>query len=411
MSVSITADQARRIALWRQGLLGTPPRPGMPAGQERRVHDMVRSLGAVQLDTISVLARTHELVAYARFGAVERSAIEAAYWNGDSSFEYWSHAACILPVESWPLFAFRRRHYARRGIRWHEVTKSSLDSVLARLRSDGPLTTKDIGGAKASGYWWDWSDSKIAMEYLLDVGLVVCTTRVGWRRVYDLAERVIPRGMRERHGWCEDDGIVGPSDEECVRELVGASADVLGIGTVDDIADVHRLSKADVRRHATELGLVPVTVRGWNDPALATVAALEWLDHGSRIRSRTTLLSPFDSIIWHRPRTQRLFGMHHRLEAYTPAAKRVHGYFAMPVLHRGALVARVDPKREGSVLVAARITLEHGNVANAATGVAAALVEAARWVGCSDIRIDEVIPASAAREVRAALKDARRLAS
>ncbi|MFM8156484.1 MAG: winged helix-turn-helix domain-containing protein [Actinomycetes bacterium] len=411
MSVSITADQARRIALWRQELLGSAPKPGRPAAQEQRVHDMVRSLGAVQLDTISVLARTHELVAYARFGAVKRSAIEAAYWNGDSSFEYWSHAACILPVESWPLFSFRRRHYARRGIRWHEVTKKSLDTVLARLRSDGPLTTKDIGGAKASGYWWDWSDSKIAMEYLLDVGQVVCTSRVGWRRVYDLAERVIPQGLREQRGWGDDDGIVGPSDEECVRALVGASADVMGVGTVDDIADVHRLSKADVRRHSADLGLVPVTVRGWSDPALATTDALEWLDRGSRMRSRTTLLSPFDSIVWHRPRTQRLFGMQHRLEAYTPAPKRVHGYFAMPVLHRGALVARVDPKREGSVLVAARVTLEEGPVADAAAGVATALVEAARWVGCEEIRIDEVIPSSATREVRAALNDARRLAS
>ena len=411
MSVSITADQARRIALWRQGLLGTPPRPGKPAAQEQRVHSMVRSLGAVQLDTISVLARTHELVAYARFGALERSAIESAYWNGDSSFEYWSHAACILPVESWPLFAFRRRHYANRGTRWHQVTKKSVDTVLARLRSDGPLTTKDIGGAKASGEWWDWSDSKIAMEHLLDTGVVVCSSRVGWRRVYDLAERVIPASLRSRRGWVEDAGIVGPTDEECIRSLVLASADVMGVGTADDIADVHRLTKSDIRRHATDLGLVSVQVRGWTEPAWATTESLEWLDGSSRARSRTTLLSPFDSIIWHRPRAQRLFGMHHRLEAYTPAPKRVHGYFAMPVLHRGELVARVDPKREGSVLVAARVTVEEGPVRVAAEGVATALVEAARWVSCDDVRIDEVFPASAEREVRQALKEARRLAS
>lgn len=411
MGVSITSDQARRIALWRQGLLGSVPRAGSSAKQECRVHDMLRSLGAVQLDTISVLARTHELVAYARFGALNRGAIEAAYWNGDSSFEYWSHAACLLPVESWPLFAFRRRHYARRGIRWHEVAPKSIDGVLARLRSDGPLTTKDIGGAKASGYWWDWSDSKIAIEYLLDTGVVVCTSRVGWRRVYDLAERVIPTSLRTQRGWCDDEGIVGPSDEECIRALVQAGADVMGVGTADDIADVHRISKVDVRRHAAELGLESVKVSGWKDPAFATPEALEWLSSGAKARSRTTLLSPFDSIIWHRPRTQRLFGMHHRLEAYTPASKRVHGYFAMPVLHRGELVARVDPKREGTVLVASRVTLEEGSVSNAAQGVAAALIEAAGWVGCGDIRIDAVVPSSAAREVRAALKDARRLVS
>ena len=411
MSVSITSDQARRVALWRQDLLGAAPKVGNTAMQESRVHGMLRSLGAVQLDTISVLARTHELVAYARFGALDRGAIEAAYWNGDSSFEYWSHAACILPVETWPLFAFRRRHYARRGIRWHEVTPKSIESVLDRLRSDGPLTTKDIGGAKASGYWWDWSDSKIAIEYLLDTGVVVCTSRVGWRRVYDLAERVIPDALRTQAGWCDDEGIVGPSDEECTRALVLAGAEVMGVGTADDIADVHRISKVDVRRHASELGLESIKVSGWKEPAFATPAALAWLSSGAKARSRTTLLSPFDSIIWHRPRTQRLFGMHHRLEAYTPAPKRVHGYFAMPVLHRGELVARVDPKREGAVLVASRVTLEEGPVPQAAQGVAAALMEAARWVNCDDIRIDAVIPSSAAREVRAAVKDARRLVS
>jgi uncharacterized protein YcaQ len=371
---------------------------------------MLRSLGAVQLDTISVLARTHELVAYARFGAIDRGAIESAYWNGDSSVEYWSHAACILPIESWPLFAFRRRHFARRGIRWHEVSQKSIETVLARLGSEGPLTTKDIGGAKSSGEWWDWSDSKIAIEYLLDTGVVVCTSRVGWRRVYDLAERVIPSSLRNRRGWRDDEGIIGPSDEECIRALVFAGAEVMGVGTIDDIADVHRISKADVSRHAPELGLVAVSVSGWRESAWATPASLEWLESGARPRSRTTLLSPFDSIIWHRPRTQRLFGMQHRLEAYTPAPKRVHGYFAMPVLHRGELVARVDPKREGATLVASRVTLEEGSVSNAAEGVAAALIEASRWVGCEEIRIDTVIPSSAAREVRSAVKDARRLA-
>lgn len=411
MGVSISADEARRIALWRQGLLGPMPKPGRVADQEPRVHDMLRALGAVQLDTISVLARTHELVAYARLGAVARRSIESAFWNGDSAFEYWSHAACILPVESWPLFAFRRRHYARRGVRWHEVSRTSVDTVLARLKSDGPLTTKDIGGAKVSGYWWDWSDSKIAMEYLLDTGEVVCTSRVGWRRVYDLAERVIPKSLRTRRGWVDDDGILGPSDEYCVRELIRASADVMGVGTADDIADVHRLSKADVRRHAEELGLTPIEVRGWKDPAWATPEAMAWLGTGSRARSRTTLVSPFDSIIWHRPRTQRLFGMQHRLEAYTPAPRRVHGYFAMPVLHRGRLVARVDPKREGSVLVAAQVTLEPGTVADTARGVALALVEAAAWMGSEAIRVDTVVPASAAREVRSAVAEAHRLAS
>ncbi len=154
---------------------------------------MLRALGAVQLDTISVLARSHELVAYARLGPVGRARIEDAYWGGEA-FEYWSHAASILPQTEWPWFAFRRRRMRERQRRWHAVHRPAVDAVREQLASDGALTTKDLGGAKASAEWWDWSEAKIAVEWLLDVGEVVCVERRGWRRVYDLAERAIPAG-------------------------------------------------------------------------------------------------------------------------------------------------------------------------------------------------------------------------
>ena len=370
---------------------------------------MTRSLGAVQLDTISTLARTHELVAYARLGAISRGAIEKAYWDGDSSFEYWSHAACILPMEEWPLFSFRRRHFVRRRQHWHEVDDAEVRRVVRRLQADGPVTTGDLGGAKTSSEWWSWSGAKVAVEWLLNIGTVVCTQRRGWRRVYDLAERAIPQELREQSGWRTRDRILGPSDDECLAGLAARSLDVMGVGTVDDIADVHRLTRTQVQRHLADAGAVAVDVEGWG-PAFASPAAVEWLSTGSRARSRTTLLSPFDTLTWHRPRTQRLFGMEHRLEAYTPAHKRVHGYFAMPVLHRDRLVARVDPKRERDGLHARRVTFEDTSPASI-DGTAQAIVEAASWVGAPEIIVDEVVPNRVAASLRSAVRLAQSGAS
>lgn len=403
--IELEASQARRVALWRQGLLAGGPRSGSSVA---RVRSMVHELGAVQLDTISVLARSHELVAYARLGAVGRAAVEAAYWEDDASFEYWSHAACILPMSSWPNFACRRREYARRGCTWnHAPSAKALREVRRRLASDGPLTVTQLGGARQSSDWWDWSESKNAVEWLLTIGEVVCTSRTGWRRVYDLAERAVPEALRAQPGWVDDEGVAGPTDEQCLAALIGDAARTIGVGTAVDIADVHRLPVSFVARHAEEAGLQPVAVTGWVGTAWATQQALEWLSSAPRVRSRTTLLSPFDSLIWHRERVERLFGMTRRLEAYTPSHARVHGYFAMPVLHRGDLVARVDPKREKSTLVAKRVTFElnarGGLRPDAVSGTASALREGASWVGCTSIRVDSVVPPALAAPLRAAL--------
>ena len=391
--IEISPDDARRVALRAAGLLSNEPTPAVAqkAGAARQstiVRGMLSDLGAVQLDTISVLARSHELIAYSRFGAVRRASIEDAYWSDNHAFEYWSHAACILPMELWPDFAFRRRHYMRKGQRWHGVPKKDLAALLATIRDSGPITTSDVGGAKSGSEWWEWSDSKIALESLLDVGQVVVTKRVGWRRTYDLAERAVPEQF------LHDDR----TDEECTIALVAAGARVMGIGTAGDISDVHRILNLAVITHADAVGLVEVKVKGW-PRTWATQESLDWLSTNQRDRHRTTLLSPFDPIVWHRPRTERIFGMTHRLEAYTPEPKRIHGYFAMPVLHQGRLVARVDPKREGTTLVGRRVTLETSS-ATAIRGTARALREAATWVGCTDVAIGEVIPSASADKLR-----------
>ena len=403
---SITADDARRIALHAQGLLGSayevsPARAHRTSAETRRaaVHSVLRGLGAVQLDTISVLARSHELVAYARLGAVGREAVESAYWDGESAFEYWSHAACILPADEWPWFEFRRRRMRERGLRWHEVPTSALDGIRRRLRAEGPLTATELGGAKAGGQWWDWSETKVGVEWLLDIGEVVVTRRVGWRRIYDLAERAVAGDLLSQQ----------PGDDDCLVHLIARSGTSVGVGTAADIADVHRLTAGQVSRLAADAGLIPVRVEGWRERAWACPESLTWLSSRGSPRHRTTLLSPFDSLIWHRGRTERIFHVMHRLEAYTPAPKRVHGYFAMPVLHGGRLVARVDPARERpSTLIAKQVTLETGSsgqpVRGAVEGTASALQEAARWIAADTIRVDQVRPTSAARELRSALR-------
>lgn len=401
--IEVDPGDARRVALWSVGLLSSTPTPAQArtASRSRQVgivSEMLASLGAVQLDTISVLARSHELIAYARYGSLDRPAVEEAYWGG-GAFEYWSHAACILPIQSWPLFAFRRRHFRSRGERWHGPPRADVAALLDRIRVDGPLTTADVGGAKSGADWWQWSDAKVALEWLLDIGEVVVSRRVGWRRTYDLPERVIPEPF------LHDD----MTDRECLAGLVEAGARLMGVGTAADIADAHRLPAGAVADHASAVGLVPIVVRGSRSTptyeAWAHPDALAWLDQSGRDRHRTTMLSPFDPLLWHRDRMERLFGMTHRLEAYTPAARRVHGYFAMPVLHRGNLVSRVDPRRSGSTLVAERVTLESSNQ-GALDGTARAIVEAASWVGAREIRLGTVVPSSADGALRAVLADA-----
>ena len=380
----LSADEARRLFLWAQGLIGSQ-KGSTPAEQLRR-------MGVVQLDTISVLARSHELVQYSRLGAVDRRSVEAAYWQRPAvAFEFMAHAFCVIPIEDWPWFALRRRHPAKYRISLATArTRPTYRAILDRL-ADGPATTTDLGGAKRGGVWWDWSESKIAVEHLLRSGHVVCIERRGWRRIYDLAEHAIPGALLD----------VDPSDHECRVELVRRAGRHLGVGTRADLADYYRIGIREVESALEESALVPVTVAGWDETAWADPPALTALRDGQvRGRHRTTLLSPFDPIVWERSRAERMFGFSHRLEAYVPAPKRVYGYFAMPVLSGGRLVGRVDPGRSGKTFVAKHVDVP---LAKDVPAVASAIAEAATWVGSSSIAVERVAPASSAKALSRAL--------
>jgi hypothetical protein len=395
----LSADDARRIAIRAQGLALTNDRP-------KTVPGVLRHTGAVQLDTISVLARSHELVAYARLGAVGRAAVEDAYWGEPArAFEYYAHAACILPLEAWPYFSFRRQQLGRNIRPAHASSAKTLTEVRARLK-DGPVTATDLGGArKSTAGWWNWSDAKRALETLYARGEIICATRRNWKRVYDLPERIVPRELLDHE----------PTAEECYRYLTRAAGKALGIGTARDIAAYYHLlthymgrtldRKRLFAESLADSGLVQVEVEGWKAPAFADPAAL---NARAPRGYRTTLLSPFDSLVWADPpppgeppreRTRRLFGYDMSLEIYVPKDKRVHGYFTMPLLAGGRIAGHVDPAREGRTLIARNVSLHDES---AVDDMASALREAASWVNCDTVRLERVTP----RGITAALKRA-----
>ncbi len=232
---------------------------------------------------------------------------------------------------------------------------------------------------------------KTAVEQLLARGEVVCTERRGFRRVYRPSERAVPQPLL----------AADLDDSTCFARLAGLAAAHMGVATEDDLADYFRMPVTAMRAAAEAAGLVSVTVGGWNRAAWASPALVG--EPVPRTRHRPVLLSPFDSLIWHRPRTERLFGFRHRLEAYTPAAKREHGYFVMPLLAGGNLVGRVDPKREGTVLRVRRVSMIDSGAVDA---LAEALLNAARWVGCEQVVVDDLVPAELSGRLRASLNSA-----
>jgi len=378
----IDADQARRLFLHAQGLIG--PR-------ERDPGAMLRRLGFVQLDTISVLARSHELVAYSRIGPIARSKIEAAYWSRPPVAFETAGLAVVLPLEEWPYLSAHRRRASGRTHPRRKPDRDAMEAVRRLIRERGPITSEDLGGARAKtpalkNVWWHWSPLKIAVERLLALGEVACVERRGWRRVYDLADEVIPKRLRR-----------DLDDETCFRHSLTRAAERLAVGTLRDLQTYSfGPSLAQAREILPRTGLVPVTVRGWDAPAWADPKALASTARG---KDRTTLLSPFDTVLRNRERVQRIFGFKMWLESYTPAADRVHGYFVMPLLARGALRGRVDPSRSGTTLVAKRVSVDR----DAVEDMADALVEAASWVKCDAVAVEEVRPAFLRASLRRAI--------
>jgi uncharacterized protein YcaQ len=336
---SISAAEARRIALAAQQF-GTAAAPSTVRG----VSDLVRRLGAVQIDSVNVLVRSHYLPIFSRRGAYSTALLEhAAYAERDRPlFEYWGHEASFLPIELYPLFRWRMDQ-ARRGEgtwgrlkRYASEHKTLVAAVVEQIRERGALAAGELKDAgRSTGSWWGWSQGKEILEWLFWIGEVTTARRRNFERLYDLAERVLPDARN----------APVPARDEAQRALMTIAARALGVATLRDLRDYYRLPTADAAARLHELleegTLQPVSVDGWKHQAYMHSAT-----RVARSADAAALLSPFDSLIWERQRTERLFGFHFRLEIYTPLHKRQHGYYVLPFLLGDRLVGRVDLKSD-----------------------------------------------------------------
>jgi hypothetical protein len=339
---SLSLVQARRIALLAQGF--ARPRPARVVTGADLLRS-VRSVGLLQIDSVNVLVRSHYLPAFSRLGAYSRDLLDRAAYSGRVRrlFEYWGHEASLIPVEWQPFFRWRMERARRGDGMWGGVTRFGREreifcrEVLERIRERGPLGISDFrAGPRRKGGWWGWSDGKVALEWLFWTGQLTTQSRRQFERVYDLPERVLPAAVIE---------APTPDPAEAQRQLLRIAAGALGVATERDLRDYFRLPAADAKVRVRELveagDLRPVAVEGWKQQAFVDPQATVPREVDAR-----ALLSPFDSLVWERSRTERLFDFRYRLEIYTPSHKRTHGYYVLPFLLGDRLVARVDLKAD-----------------------------------------------------------------
>ncbi len=393
-SRTLSVREARRIALAAQGFAGagSEARSASAPTSRRELARMADALGVLQIDSVNVIARAHTLPGFSRLGAYEITDLDALAYGGRKRrlFEYWGHEASLLPVSLQPLLRWRMARAASGlGIytglaRFGRERADLIEKVAREVEVRGPLAASELSGqatGKGAGGWWGWSDSKRAIEWLFWAGRVTTFTRRGaFERVYDLTERVLPRAIID---------APTPSVADAQRALLRRSAAALGIATERCLRDYYRLDLADTRARLSELveagELLPVTVRGWERPA--------FLWHKARQPRRigaSALLAPFDPLIWQRERTEELFGARVRLEIYTPAHKRQHGYYVLPFLLGERIVARLDLKADRQAGTLA-VLASHGEPDIAPESIidplAAELALMARWLGLPRIRI------------------------
>jgi uncharacterized protein YcaQ len=385
-AAELTARQARRIALAAQGL--SAPRPQGPVSR-MRILRTIEALGVVQIDSVNVLARAHYLPLFSRLGAYPREAFEALAWGRRPAlFEYWGHEASLMPYATQPLLRWRMADAGRGVGMWKGVARflherrDLIDQALGEIARRGPLAASELEvGVRGEGGWWGWSEAKRAAEALFWSGeLVAATRRSTFERVYGLPQTVLPPGIRD---------APAPGREDAQRQLVRIAARALGVATERDLRDYFRLPLADARARVGELveagELLPVAVRSWDQPAFLDPAARK--PRPGRARA---LLSPFDNLIFFRERAERLFGVRVRLEIYTPAHKREHGYYVLPFLQEEAVTARVDLKadRKARRLVVQAAHAEPGANDETPSALAAELRLMAGWLGLDDVRVE-----------------------
>jgi hypothetical protein len=379
----LSLAEARRIAVAAQGFGGSRPEKVTAA----RWLKTLDRLSLHQIDSVNVLVRAHYLPAFSRLGPYDRSLIDTAAWGGRKKrrlFEYWAHEASLLPLPLQPLLRWRMARADRGETGWKGLRafagerRADAEALLNRIRSEGPRAASDLEAKRSRSGWWEWSDTKRVLEWLFWAGYITTVTRRGsFERVYDLTERVIPAEIlalptpEERHAQCA---------------LIERAAHALGVATAQDLRDYFRLGPDDARQAIESLleggVLEPVEVPGWARLAYLHRDALK-----PRGISARALLAPFDPLVWERSRMLRLFDFHYRIEIYTPADKRQHGYYVLPFLLGDRLVARLDLKadRQAGRLLVHAVHLESQSPSDVMDAISEELAAMANWLGLDEV--------------------------
>jgi uncharacterized protein len=385
----LSLARARRIALAAQGF--DRPRPARPPSAAR-IARLVGQLGVLQLDSVNVFLRAHYMPVFSRLGPYDRSRLDRIAGHGTGRIdrrlvEYWAHEASLVPVELHPLFRWRMADVDREA--WGSISRIAREQpelvaeTLELVERDGPIRARDTGSVRPPprpGHMWNWHEGKVALEHLFFTGRIGAARRVNFERLYDTIERVLPAGIREQPT---------PSPEDAQRELVRVAARALGVATEPDLGDYYRLPRAASKARVAELveagELIPVEVEGWSAPAYLWPTA-----RAPRKVHARALISPFDSLIWFRQRTERLFDFHYRIEIYTPAAQRTYGYYVLPFLLGDRLVARVDLKSDrdrGVLLVQGAYAEDDVDSGHVTSELADELRLVTSWLGLDGIVI------------------------
>ena len=352
----------------------------------------MKRLGALQLDSVNVFCRSHYMPVFSRLGPYDRARLDRIAGHGNGTIdrrlvEYWAHEASLIPIDLQPLFRWRMADVDREA--WGSISRIAREQpelvaqTLALVVADGPIRARDTGAVRPPprpGHMWNWHEGKVALEHLFFTGRVAAARRINFERLYDITERVLPNHIQ---------AVDPPADADAQRELVRVAARALGVATEPDLGDYFRLPRAASKARVAELvaagELERVQVEGWAAPAFLWPEARQ----PRRVEARA-LLSPFDSLIWFRQRTERLFDFRYRIEIYTPAAKRVYGYYVLPFLLGDRLVGRVDLKSDrdrGTLLVQGAFAEPEVDRGRVAAELAAELQLVATWLGLDRVQL------------------------
>ncbi len=401
--IEFSVETARELLLAAQGL-GRAPK----CATKDDVRGIIRRMGVLQIDSISVVARSPYLVLWSRLGSYEPRWLDELLAEG-ALFEYWSHAACFIPIEDYGLYRRLMIEGGEKTRTWMRANDEEIRHVMERVNLNGPVRAAEFArtDGKAGG-WWEWKPEKRALEHLFAAGELMISRRENFHRVYDLRERVLANALP---GW-ED--ALAPNEQEVRRALTLKAVRALGVAVARWVPDYFRTPKKGVAGLLEELADEGSLLRARieDEPAYVhpdNAGPAEKILSGGFRSSVTTLLSPFDPIVWDRARALELFGFEYKIEVYTPAARRRYGYYSLPILHAGALVGRLDAKahRKQGTFEVKVIHLEPDTPINddLVSGLADALRECAGWHGTSEVLVRRSDPPELAEVLRIWVED------